>query len=193
MISAVLTNITQALNGHLNRKFQSRTDKVLLSGLVGPDGNAIIKEESALVLSIVNIEHETARESNAGYVRLNDGGIGQQYPPVNINIYLLLSMLFNEKQYPEGLKWLSGAIGFFQSHPVFNHHNITGLPASVSKITCEIVNLNIQDMSHFWGALGAKYQPSVIYKLRMLSIQEGSLPAELPQVSEAPETSAQTK
>ena len=189
MISAVLTNITQDLNAHLNRKFQSRTDKVLLSGLVGPDGNAIIKEESALVLSIVNIEHETNTENNRGYVRLNGGGIGQQYPPVNINIYLLLSMLFNEKKYPEGLKWLSGAIGFFQSHPVFNHQNMTNFPAAVRKVTCEIVNLNIQDMSHFWGALGAKYQPSIIYKLRMLSIQEGDIPAALPQIEQAPETS----
>jgi hypothetical protein len=175
------------LNGHLNRKFQNRTNKVLLSGLVGPDGNAIIKEESALVLSIVNIEHETNRESMAGYVHLNGGGIGRKLPPVNINLYLLLSMLFNDKQYPEGLKWLSAAIGFFQSNPVFNHANMSGLPASVEKITCEIVNLNIQDMSHFWGALGAKYQPSIIYKLRMLSIHEGVIPAELPQIQEAPQ------
>ena len=189
MIAAVLTNITKALNTHLNRKFQNRTDKVLLSGLVGPDGNAIIKEESALVLSIVNIEHETNRESNAGYVRLNGGSIAQQYPPVNINIYLLLSMLFNEKQYPEGLKWLSGAIGFFQSHPVFNRRNLSDLPVAVEKVTCEIVNLNIQDMSHFWGALGAKYQPSIIYKLRMLSIQEGIIPGELPEIRQVPQTS----
>ncbi len=189
MISSVLTNITQALNTHLNRKFQNRTNKVLLSGLVGPDGNAIIKEESALVLSIVNIEHATNRKTNSGYVRLNGGGLGQQHPPVNVNIYLLLSMLFNEKQYPEGLKWLSAAIGFFQGHPVFNRQNMSDLPPSVKKVTCEIVNLNIQDMSHFWGALGAKYQPSIIYKLRMLSIQEGDMPAQLPQVDQAPETS----
>ncbi|MCB0375966.1 MAG: DUF4255 domain-containing protein, partial [Sinomicrobium sp.] len=104
-------------------------------------------------------------------------------------IYLLLSMLFNEKQYPEGLKWLSGAIGFFQSHPVFNHENMSDFPASIRKVTCEIVNLNIQDMSHFWGALGAKYQPSIIYKLRMLSIQEGDIPEVLPQIQQAPETS----
>lgn len=187
MISAVLSNITQSLNAHLNRKFQNRTNKVLLSGLVGPDGNALIKEESALVLSIVNIEHETNRESMRGYVHLNGGSIGRQYPPVNINIYLLLSMLFNEKQYSEGLKWLSAAIGFFQSNPVFNHSNTNGLPAAVDKVTCEIVNLSIQDMSHFWGALGAKYQPSIIYKLRMLSIQEGTIPAELPQIQEAPQ------
>ena len=189
MISSVLTSITQALNEHLNRKFQNRTNKVLLSGLVGPDGNVVIKEESALVLSIVNIEHATDRKSNAGYVHLNGGSIGKQYPPVNINIYLLLSMLFNEKQYPEGLKWLSAAIGFFQSNPVFNHQNMNDLPSSIRKVTCEIVNLSIQDMSHFWGALGAKYQPSIIYKLRMLSIQEGSISAELPQVSQAPEAS----
>jgi Pvc16 N-terminal domain len=187
MISSVLTTITQLLNAYLNRKFQNRTNKVLLSGLVGPDGNTIIKDESALVLSIVNIEHETHRKTNAGYVHLNGGSIGQQYPPVNVNVYLLLSMLFNEKQYPEGLKWLSAAIGFFQSNPVFNHQNMSDLPSSIKKITCEIVNLSIQDMSHFWGALGAKYQPSIIYKLRMLSIQEGDIRAELPQTQQAPE------
>jgi hypothetical protein len=42
----------------------------------------------------------------------------------------------------------------------------------VEKLTLDLNTLSFQDMNNLWGILGSKYLPSVLYKLRLISIEE---------------------
>jgi hypothetical protein len=85
---------------------------------------------------------------------------------------LLLSANFQQSNYEEGLGLLSAAISFFQYTAVLNHQNTPELDSSVEKLVFEIVNLNIQELSQIWGIHGGKYLPSVLYKVRTVTISE---------------------
>ena len=115
----------------------------------------------------------------------------QKSPTVYLNVYLLFSADFQSAHYLEGLHWLSLVIQFFQFKGTFSAES-TAMPEGINKLTLELVNVDIDNMSRFWGALGAHYQPSVIYKMRMIAIDSGSVEAELAGVSE-PDTSAAQK
>ena len=39
----------------------------------------------------------------------------------------------------------------------------------------EIENLNMQDLSSLWGMLSGKYQPSILYKVRMVAFESGDV------------------
>ena len=47
----------------------------------------------------------------------------------------------------------------------------------------EVITLNADKLSNMWAALGAKYMPSVLYKVRMLTIDESVVREYRPVVS----------
>ncbi len=119
-------------------------------------------------LTIVNIEEEESMAHRNPHIQTSNGII-KKNPPIYLNVYLLFSVNFKDKFYLRGLSLLSLIISFFQQHSVFDASQYS-LPNYIAKLNFELVNMKIENMSHFWGALGANYQPSVIYKMRMLSI-----------------------
>jgi len=46
------------------------------------------------------------------------------------------------------------------------------------------MNLDIQALSNLWSALGCKYMPSVVYKVRMLSIDSQEIKGEVSKVAQ---------
>ena len=57
------------------------------------------------------------------------------------------------------------------------------MQSPLEKLTMEIFNLPINELSHIWSGIGAKYVPSIIYKIRMLTIQEEIIKKEVPSVT----------
>ncbi|HAA13271.1 MAG TPA: hypothetical protein DCE41_16890 [Cytophagales bacterium] len=84
------------------------------------------------------------------------------------------------EEYDEGLKFLSEALYFFQAQPEFP---VPGQPDAEYQqhLSFELVKLTYQEMHSLWTALGAKYVPSVLFKVRMLSFQnaKGTVIAEI--------------
>ena len=101
-------------------------------------------------------------------------------PELKLNLYILL--VANFALYKTGLEFLSGAIGFFQSKNVFTHDNTVDLDPAIQKLIVEMHTLSFEQQNHLWGSLGAKYLPSIMYKVRLLSIQEGHAKDEQPAV-----------
>jgi Pvc16 N-terminal domain len=180
MIADALIFVTNQLDSFLKRKTSGTKSVVKLSGLVTPDGTISVTEDNVLVLTVVNIEEENSIANQPNFAR-QGSTILKQTPPVYINVYILISALFNENQYAVGLHWLSLAINFFQQHPYFNSEQIA-MPIGIDKLSFELVNLDADSMSKFWGALGARYQPSVVYKVRMLKISSETMEAILPEI-----------
>jgi len=166
MVYSVLNTVGDKLNFYLKNRFSLGEDKVILSNIVNQDGSIAITESDKVVITLVNIHEETVSS------RLNSQ---DHLPrPVNLNLFILFSSYFIDKNYPEALKFLSAVISFFQSNAVFNHSNTPDLDDRVEKLTFEIVNQDLQNQSHLWGSLGGKYLPSILYKVRMVTIQEGN-------------------
>lgn len=182
MIQNVLTILTQELNAHLKRQFNSLEESVILSEIVHQDGSLAFSGDNKIICSLINIEQERVNlnVSMAKSVKTN--------PPINLNIYIMFSAYF-PGNYEESLKFLSSLIGFFQGKQVFNHSNTPGLDDAVEKISVDMVNMDLHQVSNLWAAVGAKAMPFVAFKLRMLSISRDVILDIAPEITKL-ETSA---
>ena len=180
MIADALNFVTNQLDGFLRRKSSSSNALVKLSGLVTADGAISLTDENVLAVTVVNIAEESSIANQPQFARQGTS-IQKKAPPVYINIYLLISAVFTEKLYATGLHRLSLAISFFQQNPYFTSEQ-TAMPNGIDKLSFELVNLDVDNMSRFWGAIGARYQPSVIYKVRMLKISSETMDAIIPEI-----------
>ena len=55
---------------------------------------------------------------------------------------------------------------------MFTSENSPGLDPRIEKLIVELYSLSFEQQHHLWGILGAKYLPSVMYRVRMITIQE---------------------
>lgn len=85
----------------------------------------------------------------------------------------MFSSLFN--QYEEGLKFLSDTIYFFQARSLFNAQNSPRLDERIFQLSLEVMKLNYSETYNLWASLGAKYIPSIPFKMRMLTFQGDEL------------------
>ena len=54
----------------------------------------------------------------------------------------------------------------------------------MEKILVEINNISFHEQSNILSALGAKYAPCVLYKMRMVGIEESGINYSTPKISE---------
>lgn len=166
--------IARQLNEGLRRSLQTAEDPVVLSSLVDCDGGAAPQATNKLAVFLVNIERERDSRSTGRVQGSGDRG-GVQQPPVNLNLLLMFAANFNGANYPEALKRVAGTVAFFQSRPVFDHHNSPDLDSRIDRLVLELETLSLTDLSSLWGILGGRYVPSVMYRVRMISIQADSI------------------
>ena len=145
----------------------------MVSGLVNQDGSLVVKDDNRIILSLVMVQEEKmGAYKSTGAV--TPGGV----KPVYLNLFFLFSASFNEKLMLDALKFISAVVAFFQNKPVFTPQNSRALGPGLEKLTFEIFNLNVQEHSNLWSALGAKYLPSVLYKVRVVTIEESTFAPE---------------
>lgn len=184
MIHSALEFLTQELNAFIKLKVgDPLTTRIFLSGVTNEAGIAI--PDQSLGLSLINIEEErTNKDQQSRFV--NDlGKVEKRNPEIQLNLYVLITANFQNKQannssddYVEGLKQLSYAIAFFQSKNVFTPENspaLSGFDTKLTKIVVELYSYSFEQLYNFWSVVGAKYLPSVLYKVKTLRIQENAL------------------
>ena len=91
---------------------------------------------------------------------------------------------FGSSNYAEALKLVSATVAFFQGRPVLDHANTPELDARIDRLTLEIENLDGTALSNVWGLLGGKYLPSVLYKVRMVTLDVADVTGQQTQVRE---------
>ena len=146
-----------------------------VSSILEQDGTLVPNINNKLVLFLVNIEKDTSAGQQPNGAGLLGGARGVGYPPVHLNLYVMIAAHFPGRNYREALKFVSGAIAFFQGNPVFTHQNSPDLDRRIQRLVMDIENLSLQDLSHLWGVLSGKYLPSVLYKMRMVTVDSGDL------------------
>jgi Pvc16 N-terminal domain len=165
MIQEALSCLTDEINAYFKSKLKINEDKVVLSGIVNPDGSIAIREENKIIVTLVNVEKETVSQN---------GPIPHTSLPLNINLYILFSAYFASANYHESLRFLSFVMGYLQQKNVFTRSNTPQLDGGIARLVFEMENLTMDKMNNIWAVLGAKYMPSVMYKMRMLTI-DGSI------------------
>lgn len=170
MIDSAINHISGQLNQFLKSKFDLTEDIVVVSNLMEQDGTVASNITNKLVMFLVNIAKEAVPCQSASVVPRGASRTLIKYPPVHLNLYLLFAGNFSSGNYQESLKFISNTIAFFQGHPYFDHTNTPDLGSGIEKMTLEIENLDIKDLSTLWGVLSGKYLPSILYKVRMVTI-----------------------
>ena len=177
MIYAAVSHITGQLNQFLKRSFDLSENMAVMSNILEQDGTVAPDVTNKLVVFLVNIEKETTHARGMGMNFAESWT--SSYPPLFLNLYVMVAANFSGSNYAEGLKYLSNAVSFFQRQPVFDHHQTPELDRRISKLVMEIENLSTQDLSSLWGVLSGHYQPSVLYKVRMVSFTTGDVLSEV--------------
>lgn len=162
MIRSIFLTIAEEMNEYFSAKYSLSEEKVVISSLAEGSDNSTLLSEDKLLISLVNIEQEK--------VSFNTPSIGMK--PMNLYIYILFSAGFTEGNYEEALKLLSGAVGFFQSRKVFNQQNTPSLNAAIEKLSFDMINMNIQELSQLWSIHGGKYYPSTLFRAKVIRIEE---------------------
>lgn len=155
----------------LKMKTDSSEEKIYLAPAVDENGKIPVNDNS-VSMSLVKIEEDRV---NTSYTRSSEitknNKVHYYNPPVRLNLYVLFAATFSD--YTEALKFVSYIISFFQSKNVFTPANTPALDPNFGRITMELYSQSLEEQNYLWAMLGSSYRPSVLYKLRMLTIQEG--------------------
>lgn len=185
MIYAAISHVTGQLNQFLKRTFDVSEDVVVISNVVEQDGTLAANTANRIVASLINIEKDASPGSRVPAASGSGITAVATCPPIHTNLYLLFAGNYNGKNYAEALKLLSNTISFFQRNPLFTRQNSPGLDQRIARLSLDIENLNIKDLSSLWSVLSGKYLPSVLYKIRMITFDAGDVTTRIPRIVES--------
>ena len=174
MINESLQFIADELNKYLVLKMGPTTEPPrLVLGNVSRlfDGElAATGLVNKVIMSMVNVEEDRIAKQQENFVR-TDASTKYKSPPLYVNLYILFSA--NRSGYGDSLQHLSYIMQFFQFQQVFTPITHPALePTRIQKLIVDLCTLNFEQVNHLWSTLGGKYIPSVLYKVRQLTIDE---------------------
>lgn len=173
MIHLAFDHIINELNSYLSVKI-SEPDRVMANSLLTQDGNLQNGIDDKVLVSLVNTEEERLLREPDVYRKQPDGTLHIQKPEIRLNLFILFTAYF-PSDYNEALKMISLVITFFQKKNKFTPANTPDLDSGLKNLTMEMVTLNMEQQNHLWASLGAKYIPSVLYKMRLVTIAEDEI------------------
>lgn len=182
MLSKALQFTNDVLDQFLRNRFGLDESRVVLNNLIESSGSIPQINQNKVVISLLNIEKETAKPFYIRNQKLASGNYADINPAERYNLDLLISSNFDD--YSETLKFLNAAILFFQVNNSLDATSFSTLPHGLDKLEFEIEKITYHQMQSLWTAMGAKYQPSVIYKLRLITIQGNETEGIIPAVSQ---------
>lgn len=195
MIDNALKIIANEVNKYVVRKLDPDRDptstKRVATGNVTkvqePDASGTRSEALSApgILSLVNVEEERLAKSSNNFVRVNDK-VEYKNPKIFLNLYCLFSV--NHTSYDTSLQYLSLIMQFFQYRNFINHKNTPpdnglSLDQKIDRLIFDMISMNFEQVNHLWATLGGKYLPSVLYKVRMVTIEDDTAGMEADMVS----------
>ncbi|GAA4460496.1 hypothetical protein GCM10023189_35700 [Nibrella saemangeumensis] len=175
MIDKALVFLEKEVNNYFDARFGPSTQKWVTLGNIaklddGSNGGGGGNDNNArAMLSLVNLEEDRIAKNPENFFRTADG-IAYRNPRILLNLYVLFSVTISN--YVQGLQTLSFIIQCFQSNRVFESATYPLLDPSLEKLTLDLYTLNFEQVNHLWSTLGGKYLPSVLYKVRMVGIED---------------------
>ncbi len=172
----MLDRVLDFFSGELNAYFQAKTgiigDTVLAGAIVNDSGKYAIQENS-IAATIINIEEDAILRDQLSEVRYQQNQHIKLEPKLKLNITVLFSA--NYTKYDQALKHLSLVLSYFQSQRVFTRTHFPNLDSSIERLSVEMQTLSYDQLNQIWAYVGGKHLPSVVYRVRFVSIQDESL------------------
>lgn len=176
MINETLKFIADEVNTFLSFKLGINTDPRLVLGNVSRaldnDTTGTNSLSNKAILSLVSVEEDRLAKQQENFVR-TDIGINYKNPPTHLNLYILFAV--NRTEYTDCLKWLAYIVQFFQYQNVFTPISHPSLDENIEKLIVDLYTLNFEQINHLWSTMGGKYIPSVLYKVRQITINEDAV------------------
>jgi hypothetical protein len=172
MLDVALKFLEGELNTYLLTQSGSSSVKVELSKLVDETGKYGFEtgDVGTIGVSIINVEEDRIFKSQAPERTFVGGQQIVIEPELKLNLHVIFAANF--KKYDQALKYISYILTYFQSHPVFSATEYPALDPRIEKLTTELQSLNYEQLNQVWAFIGGKQLPSVIYKIRMIALQD---------------------
>lgn len=183
MIHSALDTIRTELDEYLKNISSlniNNASVIKLCNVLGQDNEVKIPDES-LGMTLINIEEERTLKSQVTSRKNSNGSVLSFNPEIKLNLYILISANF--KEYEKSLSFISYVLKYFQSKYVFDHINSPSLDLSIEKLIVDLYTLTFEQQNYLWASLGAKIIPSVLYKIRMVIVNEESITSVAPFIS----------
>lgn len=181
MILKTLQFTSEILDQFLTNRFQLEESKVSLNGLADLSGNSPEINSNKIIISFLNAEQETVKPYVQRQLKDTAGQYGKMPNGERYNLNVLFTSNF--KDYKEALKYLDSTISFFQMNSVLDAQSYSNLPSGLTKLQVSLENTNFDQMQNIWNSLGIPYQPSLIYKIRIIYNNPEQINEVIPEVS----------
>lgn len=180
MIDKALKFLTEEMNIYLDLQNGGNLgDQLIVLTNVANDSGGWAIPSQKLGVSLINIEEEKVFKDQQTNFRNAAGEFEQYNPEIKLNLYMLVCANFvsenGDDKYEQGLKQLSRVVSCFQGKNVFTPDNTPSMDPGLKKLIVELYSYSFEQQYNFWTILGAKYLPSVLYKVRLLAYQEKRL------------------
>lgn len=178
MAAHIIDSAVSILADETNNYFQRSpgNELVIPANLLSQSGSLHTGLAGHIALSLVNIEEDRLSRPLDIYRPQPNGSVETVNPEVRLNLYLLFIACAGNTNigadYTTSLENLSRVVAFFQTKSFFNHQNTPTLDPRIEKLLLEMYTLSFEQQNHLWGSLGAKYLPSVLYRARLVRVQE---------------------
>src|SRR5262245_26752614 len=187
MIDKALMFLRDALNAHLAAPVPgmpaSAEDAVVF--LDGDKSDPVSFRMGAVTALLINVEQEPHLRAANPWQRVGaDGSVYQAQPDIRLNLHVMFVARFT--QYEQALGQLSRILTFFQANPVLDARGAPGMPAEIPRLSLELLTLPLAEQNDLWNALRAAFQPSLLYRVRMVVFGD-TQPAVLGPVTGEPE------
>lgn len=169
MLDSTVKFLADEVNLYLSRRTGSSIVKVVPGGLADDSGKWAVAE-GTIGLALINVEEERTLRSQIPERVLRNGSQLSRSPELKLNLHLVFAP--RNKIYGQALSYLSYVLTYFQAHPVFTPHEYPGLDAGIDKLTVELLSYGPEQLNQLWAYIGAKYLPSVVYRVRMVVLQD---------------------
>jgi Pvc16 N-terminal domain len=185
MINEALTFLVAQLNEYFISKMGASAmlgggGFVVQKRIVKNNGDEVVGENK-IVCQLVNVEEERVGKAQLPVAPPSGSSFPVRNPEIRVNLSVLFTAISpattdalgdDEIEYVTSIKMLAYVIQFFQYRHVFTTENSPSLPASVGNILVELYPISLENQNYLWASLGAKYRPSVVYKVRLITIFE---------------------
>lgn len=169
MIDTALGLIRDKLDAYVRSKLGLTAEVVELTRLTNAEGRVAL-DDLRIGMSLVNIEEERVLRDQQPEIRREGAELSYSNPEVRVNLYVLFAS--NHQIYSEGLLHLAAVMSFFQSQSVFDLENSPELDPSIRRMAVDLYSLPFEQMNYLWGTLATGYLPSVLYRVRVISIRD---------------------
>jgi len=182
MLFETLNTLKLELSSYLSQLPEESNFTITEENIAFHETSADVKD--SMVLSLIRMEEEATLKNMHQY-RKEAGKTIYSQPPVNMNLYILFSSVFDT--YGNALKNLSNVVKFFQTKRTFNAANTPNTQVNMPsdfELHMDLYSPSFDMSNHIWGSLGGKQFPSVIYKVRLVSLERDLIQEQRPLIQD---------